>query len=148
MNKKCIGCQIQDGSFKVNGGFIHETENFNVIQDYLIPIPGFMVLQSKRHITSIEEFNEDEQIEFTYFLFKIRKAMKKVLSIKTVYFVQEEDSCHFHLWLLPIYDWMEKGISNARKNMNYAKIHMNDVNGMIKVNDYIQKLKDYFNEAK
>ena len=69
MNKKCIGCQIQDGSFKVNGGFIHETENFNVIQDYLIPIPGFMVLQSKRHITSIEEFNEDEQIEFTYFLF-------------------------------------------------------------------------------
>ena len=55
MSKKCIGCQIQDGTFKVNGGFIHKTQNFNVVQDYLIPIPGFMIIQSRRHVTSIDQ---------------------------------------------------------------------------------------------
>ena len=73
--------------------------------------------------------------------------MKKVLGIETVYLIQEEDSCHFHIWLFPIYDWMEKGISNARKNMYYAKENMNSKKEMIKVNEYIQNLKDYFNES-
>ncbi|MDA3884635.1 MAG: diadenosine tetraphosphate hydrolase [Candidatus Delongbacteria bacterium] len=145
MANKCIGCQVQDGSFKINGGFIHESKNFNVIQDWKIPIPGFMVIQSKRHITSVGEFTEEEHKEYSTFLFEVRKAMRDVLSIKNVYLIQEEDSVHFHMWLLPMCNWMEKGIANARKNCSYARDNMNTEENMKEVNEYIQKLKNHFN---
>lgn len=145
MPDKCIGCRVQDGSFEVNGGFIHESKNFNVIQDWIIPIPGFMVIQSKRHIKSVAEFTEKEHMEFSTFLYEVRKAMKDVLDIQTVYLIQEEDSVHFHMWLLPVYDWMEKGIANARKNCYNARDKMNTEDNIKKVNECIQKLKDYFN---
>ena len=148
MNKKCKGCQIQDGSFKVNGGFIHESKHFNVIQDYLIPIPSFMVIQSKRHIKGVDQFSLEEQQEYSTFLFEVRKAMRDVLGIETVYLIQEEDSIHFHMWLLPMYDWMEKGIANARKNCYYARDNMNTEENMKEVNRCIQKLNEYFNEKK
>jgi diadenosine tetraphosphate (Ap4A) HIT family hydrolase len=146
MTDKCIGCRLQEGSFEVNGGFIHESENFNVIQDWIVPIPGFMVIQSKRHITGVGEFTEQEYKEFSTFLYEVRKAMKDVLDIRTVYLIQEEDSVHFHVWLLPVYDWMEKGIANARKNCYYSRDNMNTEENMKKVNECIQKLKDYFKE--
>lgn len=145
MTKECIGCQIQDGSFDVNGEFIYECKNFNIVQDPLIPIPGFMIIASKRHITSVDEFTEEEHKEYGTFLFEVRKAMKNALGIENVYLIQEEDSIHFHMWLLPMYDWMEKGIANARKNCYYARDNMNTEENMKEVNRCIKKLKDYFN---
>ncbi|MDA3839268.1 MAG: HIT family hydrolase [Candidatus Delongbacteria bacterium] len=144
MIKKCDGCQIQDGSLKVNGGFIYESKHFNVVQDFMIPIPGFMIIASKRHMRSVDEFTEEEHKEFSTFLYEVRKAMRDVLDIQNVYLIQEEDSGHFHMWLLPMYDWMKKGIANARKNINYARDNMNTEENMKEVNKCIQKLKEYF----
>jgi diadenosine tetraphosphate (Ap4A) HIT family hydrolase len=123
----CFGCAIQGGSFKVSGGFIHECQGFNAVQDPLVPIPGFMVINAKRHISSIGQFTRAERIEFTEFVHAVRTAMREALGIQTVYLVQEEDACHFHLWLFPRHPWMKRfkpGIAPLRRIMAYAKKNM------------------------
>lgn len=125
----CIGCALQNGEIECVGEKIAETENFDVQQDYEIPIPGFMILASKKHLKGIEDFSEGERKEFIEFLYKIRKAMTDVLKVEYVYIIQEEDSIdhgsHFHVWLFPRYDWMkEKGIKHVRDIMEYARNEM------------------------
>ena len=46
-NIKCIGCALQKGEIECVGETVAETKNFDVQQDYEIPIPGFMILASK-----------------------------------------------------------------------------------------------------
>lgn len=147
----CFGCAIQNGSYKFPGGFLYSSKHFNVVQDPVVPIPGFLVVNAKRHITSIAQFTKSEIKEFTRVVFVTRKAMLEVLDIKTVCLVQEEKSCHFHLWLLPEYEWMKKykqGVSSTRKIMQYATEHMTTGKDEDNINNCIRKLKKYFKENK
>lgn len=143
----CFGCSIQNGSYKFPGGFLYSSKHFNVVQDPVVPIPGFLVVNAKRHITSIAQFTKSEIKEFTRVVFVTRKAMLEVLDIKTVCLVQEEKACHFHIWLLPEYPWMKKfqpGIMSSRKIMKYAIEHMTskqDKNNLAKAT---RKMKRYF----
>ena len=81
----CIGCAIQRREIESVGGNVAETKNFNVQQDYEIPIPGFMILASKKHLKGIEDFSEKERKEFIDFLFRVRKSMTLVLNVDNVY---------------------------------------------------------------
>ena len=67
INSSCIGCQIQDGSFKINGGFIHETENFNVVQDYLIPIPSLWFFNQKNIWQVLNNFQKMNRLSLLDF---------------------------------------------------------------------------------
>ena len=59
----CMGCAIGDGSMFVPGGLIQRTDYFCVHQDPLIPLTGFLVIASKRHIRSISEMGQTEYDE-------------------------------------------------------------------------------------
>ena len=63
INKKCTGCNIVNKEIKPIGGIIYETENFLLFQDPELPIKGFLIVQAKKHVNSIIDFNEEEQIE-------------------------------------------------------------------------------------
>jgi diadenosine tetraphosphate (Ap4A) HIT family hydrolase len=148
-NPTCIGCAIQNGDYKVPGGFLYSGRHFNIVQDPWIPIPGFLVVNSKRHITGIAQFTPPETKEFAGIVNLARKAMLEALSIKTAYLVQEERSCHFHLWILPEYEWMGKfkpGVSSARKIMKYASEHLKTRRDKENLAKSISKLKKYFKD--
>ena len=101
----CLACAREKGEIVL--GNIIKSEYFDAHQDYEIPIPGFIIISSRRHIQSVDEFTEDERRDFIEFLCRIRSAMIKVLDIKTIYLFQAEDTMHhFHVWLIPRYNWM------------------------------------------
>ena len=97
----CMGCAIADGSMSVPGGFIRESKSFVVHQDPLIPLPGFLVIASLRHLRSISEMTDAEYEEFATLVRITHQAIKEVTKIEHLTIVQEERSIHFHLWFFP-----------------------------------------------
>ena len=129
-------------------GFVYQTESFHAHQDQEIPILGFIVLASKRHIQSIEELTEVEAVEFVSIVRQIRRALREELSIEKVYLVEEELSKHFHLWLFPHHDWMNdpkfgKRIASLRPVMDYAKENMKTPENIAAVLEAAEKLRQY-----
>ena len=143
----CIGCSINEGKIKTINR-IFETENFTVEQDFEIPIPGFMIISSKRHIKGIENLTPKERIEFINLLFKVRKAMASVLETDYIYIIQKEDSIirksHFHFWLFPQYNWMlEKfggKVSSLSPIIEYAKKEMKTKDNISTVKNTAEKI--------
>ena len=101
----CMGCAISDGSMLVPGGLIKRTRYFCVHQDPLIPLPGFLVIATTRHIQSISEMEEAEYEEFSNLVRETHRAIKGGTGIEHLTILQEESSIHFHLWFFP---WTEK----------------------------------------
>lgn len=151
----CIGCALQQGKIKSIGEKAGETKNFEVRQDYEIPIPGFMILSSKKHLKGIEDFNVEQRKEYIEFMFRIRKAMTKILGIDYAYVIQEEDSIagssHFHVWLFPRYDWMKKfgrGIKSVKPIMEYARKNMKKEHILAQVREVTLKIKKELTHSK
>jgi len=96
----CMGCAISDGSMSVPGGLILRTHFFYVHQDPLIPLPGFLVIASPRHVRSISEMDVVEYGEFSRLVRDCHAAIKDVVGTD-LSLIQEESSRHFHLWFFP-----------------------------------------------
>jgi len=97
----CLGCDIASQQILVPGGFVRKTQYFCVHQDPLIPLPGFMVIASSRHIQSMAEMQTAEYAEFAQLVKMTHTAIKKATGIEFLTLVQEESSIHFHLWFFP-----------------------------------------------
>lgn len=150
---ECIGCALQNGELKRFGDIIAETENFEVQQDLEIPIPGFLILSSKKHVKGIGDFSKEEYLEFAELLYKCRKALTDVLGVKYVNIIQEEESIlvasHFHVWIFPKYDWMGKygmGVKSLRDIIDYARHTMKKEEDLEKLKQVIQQLKEYMSK--
>jgi diadenosine tetraphosphate (Ap4A) HIT family hydrolase len=149
-NKKKIAClSCAFGKGEVDLGCIVETKYFNAHQDYEVPIPGFIMISSRRHFQSIDEFTRDEQGDFIKILCDMRLAMRKALNIKVVYLFQAEDTLHhFHIWIIPRYGWMEKKfgkkIESVRPIIKYSKEKLKTKSNLKKVDEAIRKIKDFF----
>jgi diadenosine tetraphosphate (Ap4A) HIT family hydrolase len=124
---KCIGCSIGNGEMIPPGGILINTTNFVLHQDPEIPISAFLIIASKKHIKSISELTYEESQELFDLVYRGRMALKSIEGIKEVSIIQEERSGHFHLWLLPRYEWMddkfENSLSAVRDILSYAKSH-------------------------
>lgn len=107
---------------------IIKTKNFDVHQDWEIPIPGFFIAASVKPHRSIMDFGDDELQEFIKLVQLVRRGMQEVLNIKDVYFFQREDAEYsFHFWIFPRHDWMEKfgkRIQSIKPIIEYAKKNM------------------------
>jgi diadenosine tetraphosphate (Ap4A) HIT family hydrolase len=126
---------------------ILETKHFTIAQDWEVPIVGFYVLSSKRKVTSILEFNDDEAFEYGHLIRKVRQAMNDVLGITNVYFFQNEDSQHgFHLWIFPRHIWMARfglKIQSVRPIMDYAQENMATDEVIQEVKGAALKMRDF-----
>ena len=114
----CLGCACASGEFDVFGGNLFETESFILAQDCELPINGFLVISSKRHITQITELSEKEQVD----LMKIINKALKVLKAHDVaeeynIVLEEKSSSHFHVWLMPRHKWMLEKFGKVMKNL-------------------------------
>ncbi len=96
-----MGCSVSNLSMLVPGDFIKQAKYFCVHQDPLIPLPGFLVIASLRHIQSLSEMQRSEYEEFSGLVRITHQAIKDVTKIEHLTIVQEEISPHFHLWFFP-----------------------------------------------
>lgn len=145
----CIGCACTEAGQDVPG-YVIETELFHAHQDQEVPIPGFVILSTKRHIESIADFTDAEASEFIILARRIRQAQRDVLGIEHVYLIEEEDTAdHFHLWLLPRYEWMKdevqfgRKVGSARNVLQYAQEHMKTAENIVLVKESADKLRDF-----
>jgi diadenosine tetraphosphate (Ap4A) HIT family hydrolase len=97
----CMGCAIADQSMLVPGGLLCQTQYFCVHQDPLIPLEGFLVIASKRHIRSISDMNNLEYEDFSKLIRSTHTAIKAATQVEYLTIVQEESSMHLHLWFFP-----------------------------------------------
>jgi diadenosine tetraphosphate (Ap4A) HIT family hydrolase len=100
-NIECMGCAVANGTISVPGGIIQKTDHFVVHQDPLIPLPGFLVIASLRHIQSMAEMTNREDEEFAHLLKTTHHAIKEMTKIEHLTIIQEESSIHFHMWFFP-----------------------------------------------
>ena len=148
---ECMGCSIEKGEIIPSGGIIYKDEYFILAQDPEIPIDGFIIINSRRHINSFVEMTENERNSFIELLYKSEKAIKELNIAEKVTIVQEERSKHLHVWIFPHHDWMNekfgKGISYLRDICAYAQEYatqddkdkiLNDVN---RIREYIDEIK-------
>ena len=144
INNKCTGCSIAKGEI---GIIIYETKNFVINQDPEVPLKGFLVISSKKHVNSLLNLNGEEREELNYLLFKARKSLDDLNICKEVSIVQEERSQHFHIWLYPYYDWMNenfgKGIKYLRDINDYVIKNATEKDKK-EVFETIKQLKKYF----
>ena len=123
---------------------------FDVHQDWEVPISGFFIVAPLRKLKSIDEFTDEEAIEFINLIRKVRKGMRNVLKIEEVYFFQNEDTEHgFHLWIFPRHKWMEKfgrKIQSVRPIMNHAKENMLSDDVFNEVKEYVKKMKEFMSD--
>ncbi len=129
------------------------TKNFDIHQDWELPIPGFFVIASRRNRVSFDEFNAEEIDELFNLIRKLRKGMREVLGIKTACFFQDEGTHHnlFHIWIFPRYEWMNEfggKIESVRPIINHAKNNMINEEVFEEVKDMVGKMKDYMDKDK
>ena len=144
----CMGCDITSGKLMVPGGIIYQGDATILAADPEAPIPGFLIVNVKRHVRSLSELNDAERHEVSDVVAVAERALKS-LGISEVTLVQEERSSHFHIWIFPNYDWMTeqfgKGVSYLRDIMHYAEDRADDATRQ-EVLAIIEKVRDYFKE--
>ncbi len=147
---ECLSCALTSGMIEPDGGVIYETDNFHAHQDVAYPIEGLVILASKRHVKSIDEFTEEEQIEYIKTLTKIRRAQRDVLGIETIYYFYNEDTTHhFHTWMVPRYEWMKDfghSVESLRPVLLHARNELNDKHHVALVMKSIDQLKMNLNQ--
>ncbi len=142
----CMGCAIVKGDIKVPGDIIYKGNAVVLVADPVVPVPGFYVINTKRHIRSLSELDNTERQELVNLAAHAEKAIKS-LGDNEITLVQEERSSHFHLWIFPNYDWMTekygKGITYLRDIFTYAKENATDETKQ-EVLAAIEKVRAYF----
>lgn len=99
---ECLSCAITSGHVESSGGTIAETTHLHAHQDIAYPIPGLVIVASKRYFYGLDEMHADEATDYIGFLRRIREAQRKVLGIDYVYYFYNEDTTqHFHTWMVP-----------------------------------------------
>lgn len=143
---ECLSCAITSGLIEPTGGVIIETEHFHVHQDVAYPIPGLVILASKRHFYCMDELTAEERLEYIDLICGIRDAQRRLLGIEKVYYFYNEDTTHhFHLWIVPRYKWMYEfghSVESLRPVLLHARNNLNNKENMNRVIDAIDKLRE------
>ena len=146
IKSECVGCAIVRGEVKLPGGIIYDGESIILAADPEIPIPGFLIIKSKRHIQSFAELTVDERAEIGNTIAIAERAIKDLKIAETVTLVQEERSKHFHIWIFPNQEWMlEKfgyGLQYLREINAYARENASDED-VIRVIKVAEEIKEY-----
>ena len=114
----CLGCEIAKENILPFGGMLFKNENFVVVQDFELPINGFIIISTIRHIESYCEMSASERIELGDLIDKTLKILKDNNIAKEYNIILEEKKgYHFHIWLMPRHKWMIEKFGSVLKNI-------------------------------
>lgn len=144
----CMGCtKAENTDPNINPGEIIRTKNFDVSQDFELPINGFIVIGSIRHVESTNEMTTEEKQELITLIDVIIASLKK-LKVCLQYDVvwEEKENNHFHVWLMPRHKYLLEAMgTNIMKKIgelfDYAKSNLRTEENLNAIYDTIEKLK-------
>ncbi|MBG9792430.1 diadenosine tetraphosphate hydrolase [Paenibacillus dendritiformis] len=127
---ECLSCALTSGQIEPHGGTIAETEHFHAHQDVAYPIPGLVIVAAKRHFYGRDEMTAEERSDFIAFVHNLRTVHRRRMQMESVYYFYNEDtSHHFHLWMVPRYEWMQafgRSVESLRPVLRHARDERND----------------------
>ena len=99
----CFSCEFNKNPDKAPGGMIREYKYWRLEHiDEPIPVLGWLVLVTKRHVEGITGMNRDEAAELGEILVEMPKIQKKLCEAAQIYVVFfTELVSHLHLHLIP-----------------------------------------------
>lgn len=147
---ECLGCEITKKGIIAPGGVVYESDALIMSGDPEIPIRGFLVINSKRHINSLTKMTKEERAELIELVAKSIKVIKELGLATRVTVLQEERSQHFHVWIFPMQDWMKnkygEGLAHIREICEDVRENT-DATGRRKVVEAVEEIKKYFSES-
>ena len=126
---ECLGCDVARHKLIPPGEYVYEDDFINVSADPEIPIPGFMVLGIKKHVRTMNELSKEERYRIIDILNLTIENIKKCGIANRVLVIQEERSRHFHIWIVPVHEWMKEygeSVKNIDKIINHSKEIFNE----------------------
>lgn len=121
----CLSCEIVSAETATEGGVVLETEHFHAHQDVAYPVPGFVIVASRRHVRALDELNDCEAADLMATLRRIRAAQRATLGLHAVYYFYNEDTRHhLHVWMIPRHPWMAafgQSIESVRPALQHAR---------------------------
>ena len=115
--KECLGCEIVKGKLDAFGGILYNGEYFTLTQDFELPVNGFLIITSKRHIVKYIELTQMERLELQDIIFKALKILEENNIAEEYNVILEEKAYHFHVWLMPRHKWMIDKFGKVLKNI-------------------------------
>ena len=148
--KGCPGCAYAKHEFSLDCGMAYENANFTISQDWEIPIKGFFIVSPKRHIEKLGELKEDERNEMFYLVDKIVKILRNNnICDRFDYIFEEKENRHFHVWILPKYEWMNNVCDDIIDNIglifDYAKKNFRNAENYEEIKRITEIVKVSFN---
>jgi len=93
----------------------------------------------------LDELTTEESRDYTGLLCRIRRAQREVLGIEHVYYFYNEGTfLHFHMWMMPCYEWMNelgRSVESVHPILVHAREHMSEEGNIARVEDCVQKLR-------
>lgn len=114
----CLGCEIVNQNLNPVGGILYKNEYFVVAQDFELPIDGFIVISSIRHVEQLAELSDKERMNLIDLINKTINILKSN-NIAEEYNIILEEKCgyHFHVWLMPRHKWMQEKFGKVMKHI-------------------------------
>ena len=145
---ECLGCDVARHKLIPPGEYVYEDDFINVSADPEIPIPGFMVLGIKKHVRTMNELSKEERYRIIDILNLTIENIKECEIANKVLVIQEERSRHFHIWIVPIHEWMKEygeSVKNIDKIIEHSKEIFNEKIKEELLED-VDKLRESFKE--
>ena len=114
----CPACAYANHEFTLPCGIAYEDEKYILSQDWVLPIKGFFILSIKKHIRRFDELTKEERNEMFDIVEKTISILRKHNICGKFDVIFEEDCGHFHIWIMPRYDWMKDLGDNITGNIN------------------------------
>ena len=109
----------------------------------MLPVPGMMVIETKRHVSKIEDLKDEELADLFSVWTSVSKAVR-ALGFDDITHVIEDRSSHLHLWLMPIHPWMRETTSGKLRNIqdifDYVKENMITEEWILKTEEAVEKI--------
>jgi diadenosine tetraphosphate (Ap4A) HIT family hydrolase len=121
----CLPCAVVAGAVLPPGGIILERHGFVLTHAIDVPLPGFFVLSSRRHVESLGDLHEEEARHLGVLLRLISRAIERTLCPDRVYCCSVgENIRHLHFYFFPrtrALAHLENGVAIFPKAVRLAK---------------------------
>lgn len=146
----CLGCEIINNNLKPYGGILFKNENFIITQDFELPIDGFIIISSIRHVEKFTDLNDNERINLMSLINKTLKILRENNVCEEFNIILEEkQGYHFHVWLMPRHKWMIEKFGKVLKKIkpiqDYALKNLRTEENINKISNTCDILKRELN---
>ena len=148
----CPACDFAEKKVSLPCGTVYEDDKISIMQDWELPIDGFIVVSPNRHIEFVQELSAKERNHMFKYVTKCLKALRGEIGICDEYNVifEEKRNRHFHIWLMPRHEWMKQfgTTKNIGAIQNYAKEHLRTKEEFDKIDKTVKKLREILSRDK